>query len=200
MTRLEGISLGRIEVGKDKVKIWENSLDIYPEKPTIGVRRLKFFFGGKYSYGTHGKNELFDTNVIPVSEFPVLADFVGRLKTLGVIHEEFDLSQVGVNIYYNQGLSVHRDQIKLFKRPIVSLRLFAPSTLSFGCYGQQLAILQPELAVPLECGTITVMEGFAADCYQHCVRNRDVPGRTAVILLRELQPAFAPKRGHSSSY
>ena len=79
-------------------------------------------------------------------------------------------------MYYNKGLGVHRDSIKLFKRPIISLRLFAPTVLHFGCYGQVSEEMSPSFGIPLEVGAVTVMEGVAADYYQHCIRQRDFSG------------------------
>ena len=43
-----------------------------------------------------------------------------------------------LNVYNvaNANLGVHKDSLELFKRPVVSLRAFGDSVLSFGSIGQ----------------------------------------------------------------
>ncbi|KAK3245510.1 hypothetical protein CYMTET_44927 [Cymbomonas tetramitiformis] len=79
-----------------------------------------------------------------------------------------------MNVYHQHGvsLSTHRDAPELFLRPVISLRLFSSSVLSFGCKGQG---LHSRLhAIPLERGTVTIMEGYAADMLMHGIRGKDI--------------------------
>ena len=56
-------------------------------------RRIKFYGGGRYSYGKVRKGDEFKSDVMPVSKFPVLTDFIDFMKARGVIDSKFKLSQ-----------------------------------------------------------------------------------------------------------
>ena len=188
--KVEATATGQETLAKGQSDLWEKSLDISQKNASSRVRRIKWFGGGRYSYGNVRRGIDFQTDVLPIEDFPVLLEFISRMKAEGIIDTKFQLNQVGCNIYYTNGLGVHRDKVQLFKRQIISLRLFRPTVLNFGCYGQISAKVSPDLSVPLEVGTITIMEGVAADYYQHSIRQIDVPGRTAVIIFRNLQDIF----------
>jgi hypothetical protein len=98
------------------------------------------------------------------------------------------IDQVVVNLYADAGgaLGVHVDSKVLFKRPICSLRLFSDSLLSFGVHGIASQETDHFVGIKLRRGTLTVMEGIAADRFNHAIQAKHVSGPTASVLFRQV--------------
>src|SRR5690606_14144246 len=86
-------------------------------------------------------------------------------------------------------LGQHIDDPKRFNRPIISLRLFSDSRLSFGT---RFGWVNSLFTVPLLRGTILVLEknGFASDHIKHCVRKMDLVDKSASLILRQVYPSL----------
>lgn len=82
-------------------QLWKISCDVVPKKWRQRLGRAKFFFGAKYKYGSSKKGIKLDNKVVPV--LPEFLDLVLRLKDIEVVKKDFQLSQVGVNIYNYMG-------------------------------------------------------------------------------------------------
>ena len=157
------------------------------------VRRTKLFYDYKYSYLKDKKNPsgIFKTTNQPGEGRPEwlikLAEEI-RKKVDPDRIEPFD--QIVFNCYGKAGsIAVHQDSKDLFERPIVSLRLFDSSVLSFGAYG--VGMIDREYKVPLPRGVVTLMEGFAADNISHCIKAEDQcrgdQSRSCSIMFRMLK-------------
>jgi len=144
---------------------------------TKGGRRTKYFLGFRYDYGSSTRKPKLhdDVDSIDCSRHSSWIRQVElRLVEHGVLKASF-VDIAVLNIYHERGagLGVHIDSKVLFHRPIVSLRLFSDSVLSFGCRGP--GMLDRQVAVPQPRGSITVLgPGFASDKINHCIRPADI--------------------------
>ncbi|XP_030636411.1 RNA demethylase ALKBH5 [Chanos chanos] len=167
--------------------------------------RNKYFFGEGYTYGSQlekrgpGQERLYSKG--EVDEIPdwVHELVIDRLVSRGVIPEGFVNSAV-INDYQPGGCIVsHVDPIHIFERPIVSVSFFSDSALCFGCKFQfkPIRVSEPVLYLPVRRGSVTVLNGYAADDITHCIRPQDIKERRAVIILRKTRPD-APRLDTSS--
>merc|ERR1711871_15037 len=155
----------------------------------IHRKRLKVFLGYRYAYGaTKTVSRLFN-DVDALDSVPL----VDRLRD--VISNELHLvpspdfiNQSVMNFYMdrNSCLGVHQDEKKLFRRPIISIRLFSSSILSFGCKGMGMQETPSYIPIHQGVGTITVMEGFAANNMVHCIRAKDITAKSLSIIFRRV--------------
>jgi hypothetical protein len=106
----------------------------------------------------------------------------------GVVKPQF-VNQFAVNIYHDgsEGLAQHYDDAKRFEQPIISIRLFSDSRLSFG--SKYYYYHDTSFFIPMPRGAITILEAnsFAANEISHCVRSSDMEGKSAVIVLRRVK-------------
>jgi len=119
------------------------------------------------------------------------------------------VNEVALNVYHTGevGISQHYDNTNRFEAPIVSLRLYSDSRLTFGAKGLEMSGC--ECFVPMPRGGITILEpnGFVS-CdelqskhlreldsgsnrrigpgWKHCVRPTDMAGHSAVVILRHV--------------
>eukprot|EP01135_Chromosphaera_perkinsii_P002438 Nk52_evm44s223 gene=Nk52_evmTU44s223 len=156
-------------------------------------KRTKVFFGASYFDYASGKTTKVDSNVDPIPEWLKglwikLGHQVNISSSKIVEHDQFNHmpDMVVFNFYEEAGSNIgsHVDSKSLFERPIVSLRLFSDSALSFGCYSQGLT--KPKQEIPLHRGVTTIMEGYAADNTTHCIRSKSIKEFSASIIFRFL--------------
>ena len=106
----------------------------------------------------------------------------------GIVSPQF-VNQFAVNIYHDgsEGLAQHYDDAKRFEQPIISIRLFSDSRLSFG--SKYYYYHDSSFFIPMPRGAITILESnsFAANEISHCVRSSDMEGKSAVIVLRRVK-------------
>ena len=85
-----------------------------------------------------------------------------KLVRLGIIPPSF-INQFAINIYHDgsEGLAQHFDDAKRFAQPIISVRLFSDSRLSFG--SKYYYYHDSSFFVPMKRGAITILqpESFA---------------------------------------
>ena len=155
--------------------------------------RTKFFFGSRYLWGGTNRDPLPNVAAgIRTCDVdgtrPWMRKIEQHLVDLGIV-QPFFVNQFAVNIYHSgtEGLAQHYDDAKRFKQPIISLRLFSDSRLSFG--SKYYYYHDSSFFIPMERGAITIMEpsSFAANDISHCVRPSDMEGRSAVIVLRHVK-------------
>ena len=106
-----------------------------------------------------------------IKEFPFLEDLCDKVSEL--CNVGFEFNQVEIINYKTKGagLACHMDPITLFEYPIVSLRLFLPRTLWFGCTGQGQVETEFSWSVRQERGQITIMSGLSATHFKHSVKS-----------------------------
>ena len=124
--------------------------------------RTKYFFGARYLWGrqatdTDGMSIAngIRTDVSGVPQW-VHCFVVPRLCACRIITPEF-INETAMNVYHTgeEGLAQHYDSSNRFQPPIVSLRLFSDSRLTFGA--KKLGMSNPEYFVPLPRGCVTSM-------------------------------------------
>ena len=159
-------------------------------------KRMKIFCGYRYSYGSadykssEKKSQIYD-DVVRCNYVPFIQEIVmSKLRTIdNSLPDHFAENQAVINCYLEEGsqLSVHIDDPYLFKRPIISIRLFSSSVLTFGCRGIGNELTPFSFGITQEPGTITIMEkGFAADTFKHAIRSNDIHGLSVSIIVREV--------------
>ena len=157
------------------------------------VRRTKTFFGARYlwtkdqkSQSSAGKAGGIRLDVPRVPKW-VREDVEDPLVRCRVVPENF-INSSAVNIYHDgsEGIQSHYDDDSRFARPIVSLRLFSDSRLSFGT--QFFGYVNGSFFVPMPRGCITVMEerGYAANGIKHSVRPTDMTAKSVAVILRHV--------------
>jgi len=158
-------------------------------------RRTKMFFGYRYLWTAEQLERPSSkiaagvrADVPPVPPF-VQHGVVRPLVAAGVLPENF-VNSCAVNIYHDgsEGIASHFDDSSRFNRPIVTLRLFSDSRLSFG--GRLLGCCNSEFVVPMPRGCVTVLEPgmYAADGIKHAIKPIDMTGQSAAIILRQIRP------------
>lgn len=164
--------------------------------------RDKFFFP-KYSYGDSmtpksgmckeiactycrvckGKQEIITEDCDDIPKW--IHKYVVRpLVKKKIIADEW-INEVVLNVYHtpSAGLAAHFDSPHLFSRPILSLRLFEKAELIFG--SSHLSGGKDSFRVKIPVGTLTIMEGDAANLINHAV-SRGRKKMSASILMRHV--------------
>ncbi|UPR01697.1 RNA demethylase [Chloropicon primus] len=157
------------------------------------VRRTKLFFGARYLW-TKEQIAGFESsraggirlNVPRVPKW--VRDCVEEpLVQSDILPKDF-INSSAINIYHDgsEGIQSHYDDDSRFARPIVSLRTFSDSRLSFGT--KFFGYVNGSFFVPMPRGCITVMEekGYAANGIKHSVRAVDMTGKSVAIILRHV--------------
>eukprot|EP00942_MAST-04A_sp_MAST-4A-sp1_P003622 g3622.t1 len=164
-----------------------NTLDLQGEKK---MYRLKIFLGYRYSYGKNKKLDTVYNDVDKLEYHNIFCDLIKKIKNIPYLKEKnFNPNQVVINLYQNESskLNAHVDSKKLFKRPIVSVRLFSAAKLMFGIQGLGMKPTHLTVAVPQQVGEITLMEGFAANNFNHGISNKSLTAKSVSILIREVR-------------
>ena len=160
---------------------------------SIHRKRVKLFLGYRYAYGAMKENQQKKSRLFnDVDSLDVSPYLVGKIKQeissgLKLVPVDF-INQAVLNYYMKAGssLGVHQDDKHLFHRPIISLRLFSDSVLSFNCKGMGMQETPYFFPIEQKVGTITIMEGLAADNMLHCIRSRDINKRSLSIIFRRV--------------
>ena len=158
-------------------------------------RRTKMFFGFRYLW-TQEQLEGLNANIAAGvrADVPPVPSFVRRrveqpLVAAGVLDENF-VNSCALNIYHDgsEGIQSHFDDSSRFCRPIVTLRLFSDSRLSFG--GRLLGCCNGEFVIPMPRGCVTVLEpgSYAADGVKHAIKPMDMTWQSAAVILRKVRP------------
>ena len=102
----------------------------------------------------------------------------------------FNPNQIVINQYEKKGakLGCHVDSKFLFRRPIISLRLFSDATLFFGVRGLGIKTTSQTVRVFQKRGEITVMDGFAANNFNHGINRDSINEMSVSVLIREVTP------------
>ena len=95
-----------------------------------------------------------------------------------------------LNVYNKRGgkLLGHFDSPHLFQRPIIAIELFSAKRLSFGLKGQGMQPQEHHYGVDMPRGSVTIMEGYAANRINHAVRP--VREKVASLLIRRMHPGL----------
>ena len=160
---------------------------------SIHRKRVKLFLGYRYAYGAMKENQQKKSRLFnDVDSLDVAPSLVGKIKQeissgLKLVPVDF-INQAVLNYYMKAGssLGVHQDDKHLFHRPIISLRLFSDSVLSFNCKGMGMQETPSFFPIEQKVGTITLMEGLASDCMLHCIRSRDINKKSLSIIFRRV--------------
>ena len=127
-----------------------------------------------------------------------------RVRESGLLPRDDFVKMAAVNIYHtgNLGLLPHFDDNVRFQPPIITLQPFSTKRLCFGA--QDNAMTNALFLIPMPRGSVTVMEkdsfavslslailalpDYSAQVSQvkHCVRPRDMPGKSGVVVLRNI--------------
>ena len=164
-----------------------------PEKAV--VTRTKMFFGARYLWSG---NQLSDQGAkrakgirIDVARPPSFTTdlILPEIVKCGAIPQDAIINQVALNIYHTGtcGIAPHYDDSARFELPVVSIRVFSDSRLSFGCRGSW-GFGNGEFEIPMFRNSILVLHenSYASDIVKHCVRPCDLKGRSGVILFRKI--------------
>ena len=191
----------------------ENTLDVSPPGATGDRKaRTKYFFP-KYTYGAGHTPKRGDCEAVPLPpgeacprcggkqtlvteqcndipawifqpDGPCLASI---LVKLGILENGWANSAI-LNVYNKRGgkLLVHFDSPHLFERPIIAIGLFSSKRLSFGVAGLGMQPQEHHCEVEEPRGSVTIMEGYAANLINHCVKP--VREKVVSLLLRCMHP------------
>lgn len=126
-----------------------------------------------------------------------LNDLTNKMVISGIISEEDKYNSALINLYPPGGsIFPHVDDFPSFERNIATVRLFAPTVMSFGYTGAdtlQNAIKgKKTFRVNLPVGSIVVMKGYTATKITHAIMQEDVKETTVSITLRKLRPDYLP--------
>ena len=157
------------------------------------IRRTKTFFGARYLW-TRAQTRRVDSDIangirIDVPPYPKwVKNLVEQpLLEANVLPDNF-VNTVAINIYRDgsEGIQSHYDDSSRFARPVVSLRVFSDSRLSFGT--QFFGYVNGSFYVPMPRGCVTIMEplGYGANGIKHSVRPADMTGKSVAIILRQV--------------
>jgi len=177
--------LKQIEHGTDTLfrsSYASNTLDV-----SAVCKRKKIFLGYRYSYGNRDADSKVYDDVEPIEAFPFVQHLVSKLKRCGPTG--FSPNQVVINLYEEEGarLGCHVDSKRLFCRPIISLRLFSAATLVFGVQGIGIQETAISTKVSQDRGEITVMDGFAANCFNHGINKDSIKRKSVSIIVRQVR-------------
>merc|ERR1711964_622807 len=154
-----------------------------------GNRRTKYFFNSRYLWT---RDQILDPESdraggirTDVDRYPNWMQFViDRLVLVGVVPQDY-VNAVALNMYHDGtiGIGLHQDCYSRFERPIITLRLFGPARLTLGGIGLgENAVCIVDL--PRGAVLSMVKDSYAADAVKHCVRNCDMAGKSAAMILR----------------
>eukprot|EP00943_MAST-04B_sp_MAST-4B-sp1_P003318 g3318.t1 len=160
------------------------------------LKRKKIFLGYRYSYGHSKKQSNKEVlgvynDVDPIHKYTLLANLVDKVKNMPYFYNKtFNPNQVVINLYEEKGakLGAHVDSKFLFRRPIVSIRLFSDATLMFGVRGLGINTTNVTVKVPQKRGEVTFMEKFAANNFNHGINKKSINQKSISILIREVTP------------
>ena len=155
-------------------------------------KRKKLFLGYRYSYGQYGNDKLYD-DVDSIRKYPFMHNLLCRVRDMYLsLHPDsaFNPNQIVINQYEKKGakLGCHVDSKFLFRRPVISLRLFSDATLFFGVRGLGIKTTSQTVRVPQKRGEITVMDGFAANNFNHGINRDSINQMSVSVLIREVTP------------
>jgi hypothetical protein len=192
---LDSVGSKQIKVGKRVAPLKNILKRTKTLDENIHKKRVKLFLGYRYAYGTmlkenqQKKSRLYnDVDSMAVSE-SLVVKLKDEISTkLKLTPTENYINQAVLNYYIQAGssLGVHQDDKHLFHRPIISIRLLSDSILSFGCKGMGMQETAYFFPIEQKVGTITIMEGFAADNMLHCIRSRDIQDKSLSIIFRKV--------------
>ena len=176
--------------------------------------RTKYFFP-KYTYGAgqtpkcgdcdaaplppgetrrrcHGAQSLVTERCNPIPDWIFQPDglcLASILVALGVLENGWANSAI-LNVYNKRGgkLLGHFDSPRLFQRPIIAIGLFSAKRLSFGVAGFGMQPQEHHYGVDMPRGSVTIMEGYAANRINHAVRP--VREKVASLLIRRMHPGL----------
>ena len=177
---------------------------------SANLKRMKIFFGYRYAYNNclayhrgPGKYDRAEYNIPTLySDAPPLPNWIlkicKRAADLEVIPRVEFIDMAVINLYAvpGQGLAVHIDPSSLFLRPILSARFFSESVLSFNVKGQYTGHRTHNIVIPR--GSLTVMEGYAANNVTHAVRHCDVKEKSCSVIMRGCLKAAMASAGMQS--
>ena len=196
---------GGLGSGNDANAISQKNIHV-----SANLKRMKIFFGFRYAYNnclaSHRRPEKYDRAEYNIpklySDAPPLPNWIlkicKRAADLEVIPSVEFIDMAVINLYAvpGQGLGVHIDPSSLFMRPILSARFFSESVLSFNVKGQYTGHRTHNIVIPR--GSLTVMEGYAANNVTHAVRHCDVKEKSCSVIMRGcLETAMASARMES---
>ena len=64
--------------------------------------------------------------------------------------------------------------------------MLSDSVLSFGCAGFGMKPTSQFIKIPLRRGAQTLMDGYAANCFTHCIRSEDTKKESISIIFRTI--------------
>ena len=190
----EIIQLEKFVVQLDqKYKFSNDTKEIKISKNNKKIVRTKFYYGGRYNYN-NDKSFNFNVNSIYSKEIIDILSFIKNklqiLNKFNGFNYNLEFDQINFNIYRGCGLDSHFDSNKLFEYPIILIRIFSDSYLSYGVkyYGTSNGIAQTFFPR----GSVMI---FEKNCYgsikiPHSIRNIDVIDISGVIVLRKKKKIY----------
>ena len=126
-----------------------------------------------------------------------LNDLIHKMVTSGIISEEEKYNSALINLYPPGGsIFPHVDDFPSFERNIATIRLFAPTVMSFGYAGadtlEKARKGKKTFRVNLPVGSVVIMSGYTATRITHAIMQEDVKETTVSITLRKLIPNYLP--------
>ena len=178
----------------ERSKSDKESLSYLPQTLDLSkhCKRKKVFLGYRYSYGQYGNDKLYD-DVDSIRKYPFMHNLLCRVRDMYLsLHPDTDFNpnQIVINQYEKKGakLGCHVDSKFLFRRPIISLRLFSDATLFFGVRGLGIKTTSQTVRIPQKRGEITVMDGYAANNFNHGINRDSINEMSVSVLIREVTP------------
>jgi hypothetical protein len=161
------------------------------------VTRTKMFFGARYLWTESQMKEDhahiargIRTDVAPLPEFALELVYPALLARGAFCRDNFKVNQIAINIYHtgSDGIGPHFDDESRFALPVVALRIFSDSRLSFGCRGAW-AVGNGIFSIPMFRNSALVLHSntYASSVVKHSVRPVDMSGRSGVVIFREIQ-------------
>lgn len=161
--------------------------------------RTKYFFGYGYTYGaqvkTKGGEQLLHSDLVDPIPSWVHEKLILKIEEQGYAPRNWIDSAV-MNDYQPTGMIMsHVDPPHLFARPIFICSFLATCRLAFGSgydfdlhRGAATHPKLPQYLVHMSRGSLTIMDGYAANNISHGIRSVDLDGRRVSILLRHVLP------------
>eukprot|EP00941_MAST-03F_sp_MAST-3F-sp1_P001295 g1295.t1 len=157
------------------------------------LRRTKYFFGARYLWTKRdasipGCKKAGGIRVdVPRKPRWMVEKIQQRLEELKIIPISFT-NAIAMNMYHDgsEGIGSHFDDEQRFARPIVSLRLFSDTRLSFGTH--LFSMCNGSFSIDMPRGAVMILEanGFAVDGIKHAIKPSDLSGKSGVIILRHV--------------
>ena len=126
-----------------------------------------------------------------------LNNLIDKLVVSGIITEEEKYNSALINLYPPGGsIFPHVDDFPSFERNIATIRLFAPTIMSFGYAGadtlEKAIKSKKTFRANLPVGSVVIMSGYTASRITHAIMQEDVKETTVSITLRKLLPNYLP--------